>query len=226
MANADLPYVYQRSAARPGPGQVRSLAHKRYSCSVISFFWGVDRPYQSWARTRCSWPTTTGRTSTASSTTWPCRRIPACTSTRPARLDPAMAPAGQDTLIAIVPVGHLDEQNKQDWLALRDQGPPRRVPPPGQPGIHDLEGHHQVRSELHPAVLAQALQPGERLHPRTVAQPDPARLPAAANRHPHYHNLYFAGASTHPGTGLPTALVSARLAAARIVEELGMAGGT
>ena len=39
------------------------------------------------------------------------------------------------------------------------------------------------------------------------------------NQHPHYHNLYFVGASTHPGTGVPTALVSARLAAERIVEK-------
>ena len=40
------------------------------------------------------------------------------------------------------------------------------------------------------------------------------------NRHPRYRNLYFAGASTHLGTGLPTALVSARLAAERIRDEL------
>src|SRR6266496_3246708 len=32
-----------------------------------------------------------------------------------------------------------------------------------------------------------------------------------ANRHQRYHNLYFVGASTHPGTGIPTALISARL---------------
>jgi phytoene dehydrogenase-like protein len=40
------------------------------------------------------------------------------------------------------------------------------------------------------------------------------------NRHPRYHNLYFVGASTHPGTGVPTALVSARLVARRVMEEL------
>jgi phytoene dehydrogenase-like protein len=40
------------------------------------------------------------------------------------------------------------------------------------------------------------------------------------NRHARYHNLYFAGASTHPGTGMPTAMVSGRLAAERIMEEL------
>ena len=40
------------------------------------------------------------------------------------------------------------------------------------------------------------------------------------NRHPRYHNLYFVGASTHPGTGMPTAMVSGRLAAERIMDEL------
>jgi len=40
------------------------------------------------------------------------------------------------------------------------------------------------------------------------------------NRHPRYHNLYFVGASTHPGTDLPTALVSARLVSTRILDDL------
>ncbi len=42
------------------------------------------------------------------------------------------------------------------------------------------------------------------------------------NRHPDYDNLYFVGASTHPGTGLPTAMVSGRLVARRITEEMGI----
>jgi phytoene desaturase len=41
------------------------------------------------------------------------------------------------------------------------------------------------------------------------------------NRHARYHNLYFVGASTRPGTGMPTSLISARLAAQRMVEDLG-----
>jgi phytoene dehydrogenase-like protein len=41
------------------------------------------------------------------------------------------------------------------------------------------------------------------------------------NRHPRYHNLYFTGASTRPGTGMPTAMVSGRQAAQRILDELG-----
>ena len=37
-------------------------------------------------------------------------------------------------------------------------------------------------------------------------------------QHPHYHNLYFTGASTRPGTGMPTAMISGRQAAQRIVD--------
>jgi len=40
------------------------------------------------------------------------------------------------------------------------------------------------------------------------------------NRHQRYKNLYFVGASTHPGTGLPIVLISARLVVERILKEL------
>jgi len=40
------------------------------------------------------------------------------------------------------------------------------------------------------------------------------------NRHARYPNLYFAGASTHPGTGVPTAIVSGRLVAERVADDL------
>ena len=41
------------------------------------------------------------------------------------------------------------------------------------------------------------------------------------NRHRRFRNMYFAGASTHPGTGVPTAMASGRLAARRIAAEQG-----
>ena len=43
------------------------------------------------------------------------------------------------------------------------------------------------------------------------------------NRHGRFRNLYFAGASTHPGTGLPLVLLSARLVTERILRDLGLA---
>ena len=43
LANADLPYVYQNLL--PPDEWLKTCERKRYSCSVISFFWGVDKPY-------------------------------------------------------------------------------------------------------------------------------------------------------------------------------------
>jgi phytoene dehydrogenase-like protein len=39
------------------------------------------------------------------------------------------------------------------------------------------------------------------------------------NRHKQFKNLYFVGASTHPGTGLPIVLLSAKLTTQRILKE-------
>ncbi len=39
------------------------------------------------------------------------------------------------------------------------------------------------------------------------------------NRHRKFRNLYFSGASTHPGTGLPIVLLSAKLVVERILKE-------
>jgi phytoene desaturase len=44
-------------------------------------------------------------------------------------------------------------------------------------------------------------------------------LPAPAQPAPVHKNLYFVGASTHPGTGLPIVLLSARLVVERILKE-------
>jgi phytoene dehydrogenase-like protein len=42
------------------------------------------------------------------------------------------------------------------------------------------------------------------------------------NRHARYRNLYFVGASTHPGTGVATVLISARLTSERILQDTGI----
>jgi phytoene dehydrogenase-like protein len=39
------------------------------------------------------------------------------------------------------------------------------------------------------------------------------------NQHARYSNLYFVGASTHPGTGLPIVLLSAKLTTARVLRD-------
>ncbi|MCC7451541.1 MAG: phytoene desaturase [Anaerolineae bacterium] len=218
VANADLPYVYQNLL--PDADLTERVTHKRFSCSVISFFWGVDKPYPALG------PHTLfladdyreNFDSIIDQLTLPDN--PSLYIHAPARLDPAMAPPREDTLIAIVPVGHLGERDEQDWMSIRDlarQAVFRRL---ATLGITDLEAHLKFEVNFTPLSwrsrynLMRGSTHGlcHNLTQLGYFRPH--------NRHPRYHNLYFVGASTHPGTGIPTALISGRLVANRVVEEL------
>src|SRR5688572_10699789 len=59
----------------------------------------------------------------------------------PARLDLSMAPEGQDTVIAIVPVGHVSDNEEQKWAAVRDQARRHVFRRLRTLGITDLKDH-------------------------------------------------------------------------------------
>jgi phytoene desaturase len=218
LANADLPYVYEQLL--PPGGEAKQLRRKRFSCSVISFFWGVDKVYRTLpAHTlfladdyRENFVSIIHDLSLPAN---PCLYLHA-----PARLDPAMAPAGQDTLIAIVPVGHMSENGTQDWAAMRDEARRHVFRRLRALGITDLEEHIKFEVNYTPLSWRKRynLMKGSThglCHNLTQLAYFRPR-----NRHARYHNLYFVGASTHPGTGIPTAMVSGRLAAERMIDEM------
>jgi len=222
LANADLPYVYRELL--PTDGQERRMERKRYSCSTVSFFWGVDKRYdQLGAHTlfladdyRANFESIDRRLTIPEN--------PSLYVHAPARLDPSMAPPGQDTLIGIVPVGHLSSNGDQDWRAIRDAAREHIFRRLALVGVTDLEAHIKFEMNYTPLSwrkrynLVKGATHGLSHNLTQLAYFRPA------NRHPRYPNLYFAGASTRPGTGLPTALVSGRLAAARLLEDAGAWG--
>ena len=217
LANADLPYIYQNLL--PQDGQVKKLNRKRYSCSVISFFWGVDKPYETLPPHtlfladdyRANFDSIIRDLSLPAN--------PSLYVHAPARLDPTMAPQGQDTLIAIVPVGHMSENGEQDWAGLRDEARRHVFRRLASIGITDLESHIKFETTFTPLSwkkrynLVKGSTHGlcHNLMQLGYFRPD--------NRHVQYHNLYFTGASTRPGTGMPTAMVSGRQSAQRIMDD-------
>ena len=229
LANADLPYVYNNLL--PQDGESKSLERKRFSCSVISFFWGVDKPYEQLnphtlflaEDYRENFDTIIHDLTLPAN---PCLYIHA-----PSRLDPSMAPEGQDTLIAIVPVGHMSENGEQakhaakrpggqDWAAIRDRARQQVFRRLKTLGITDLEEHIKFEVNYTPLSWRKRynLMKGSThglCHNLTQLGYFRPR-----NKHARYQNLYFVGASTHPGTGVPTAMVSGRLAAQRIMDDL------
>jgi phytoene desaturase len=218
LANADLPYVYKNLL--PADGEARRLERKKFSCSVISFFWGVDKTYPELPPHtlfltddyRANFDAIIRDLSLPAD---PCLYIHA-----PTRLDAAMAPEGQDTLIGIVPVGHMSENGEQDWAEIRDRARQHVFRRLRTLGITDLEAHIKFEVNYTPLSwrkrynLMKGSTHGLCHNLTQLAYFRPA------NKHSRYHNVYFVGASTRPGTGMPTAMVSGRLAAQRITDDL------
>jgi phytoene dehydrogenase-like protein len=130
-----------------------------------------------------------------------------------------MAPPKQDTITAIVPVGHLNEANEQDWQTLRDQARQDVFKRLALLGITDLESHIKFEVNYTPLSWRKRYNLVKGSTHGLCHNLTQLGYLRPSNHHARYHNLYFVGASTHPGTGIPTALVSARLVAERIVEE-------
>ena len=217
LANADLPYVYQNLL--PQEEKSTTMANMRYSCSTISFFWGLDKTYDMIEPHTLFLADDYRENFKSIDRDLSLPANPSLYIHAPARLDPSMAPDGKDTLIAIVPVGHLSEDGEQNWNRLRDEARQHVFRRLESLGITDLQ--HQIKFEESYTPLSWRkkynLVKGS-THGLAHTLPQMAYF-RPANRHHRYGNLYFVGASTHPGTGVPTAMVSGRLVSARILDE-------
>ena len=110
LANADLPYVYQDLL--PQDGMAAKLIQKRFSCSVISFFWGMDKAYPQLAPHTLFLADHYRENFERIDRDLGLPTNPNLYIHAPARLDPSMAPRGGDTVTAIIPVGHLSEKER------------------------------------------------------------------------------------------------------------------
>lgn len=218
LANADLPYVYRDLL--PADRDAPKLWRKEFSCSTVNFLWGVDRTYEALGAHTLFLADDDRANFEAISRDLGLAANASVYVHVPARLDASMAPPGADTITAIVPVGHLGDDDRRDAPDLRERAREQVLRRLAAIGITDLEAHITFEATLTPQWwaarynLARGATHGlsHRLSQMAWFRP--------ANRHRRYRNLYFAGASTRPGTGLPTAMVSGRLVAQRIVAEL------
>jgi phytoene desaturase len=219
LANADLPYVYEQLL--PLDSTAEGLTRKRFSCSTISFFWGLDRTYESLQPHTLFLADDYRENFDSIVRDHDLPANPSVYLHAPTKLDPDVAPPGRETLTAIVPVGHLRDDGRQDWDALRDRARDQVFRRLSGIGITDLREHITFEESYTPITwasrhnLARGATHGLA---HTLTQMGWFR---PSHRHRRYRNLYFAGASTHPGTGVPTAMASGRLAARRIVAETG-----
>jgi phytoene desaturase len=220
IGNADLPYIYKELL--PPSRTAKSLDRKQYTCSTIMFYWGMDQAYPQIAHHNVFLG---GDYRGSFESIFKEHGLPARPSFyvhAPARTDPAAAPPGQDTLYVLVPVGHLDGRAAQDWDGMIDRARNtvlHRLAT--EMNLHDLGDHIKFEVVYQPQTWKERfnLEKGAAFGlSHNFMQVGYLR---PQNRHRKFRNLYFAGASTHPGTGLPIVLLSAKLATERILEDMG-----
>jgi phytoene dehydrogenase-like protein len=113
VSNADLPYTHRKLL--PGRLKAARLDRLKYSCSAISFHWGLDKSYPQLSHHNVFLSdnfeeglTRIFRDKSVSDT-------PSFYVHAPCRTDPSAAPEGHDTLSFVVAAGHLDSRKPQDW---------------------------------------------------------------------------------------------------------------
>jgi phytoene desaturase len=220
IANADLPYVYRELL--PDAAEADRLERLKYTCSAIMFYWGVDRAYPQLGTHNVF---LSGNYRASFDSIFKDRTLPEQPSFyvhAPTRVDPTAAPAGQDTLFVLVPVGHLDERAPQHWTELTARARTAVLQRLERMGVHDLEQHIKFQvaytprnwQTLYNLAKGAAFSLSHNFMQVGYLRPQ--------NRHRQYRNLYFVGGSTHPGTGLPIILISARLTTERILQEVAL----
>jgi len=218
VANADLPYVYRELL----PDRFRSarIEHLQYSCSAITFHWGLDKMYPQLENhsvfvSRHYKESLEKIFDENGMSDEPCFYVHA-----PAASDPSAAPRDQDSISIIVPVGHLDPKKEQDWNKLKQTARASVIQRLKKEGLEDIEEHIKFEICYMPKTWNSAYNIsrgsvfGSINH--NIFQMGYFR---PHNRHSRYKNLYFVGGSTHPGNGVPLVLLSSKLTSERILKE-------
>lgn len=135
---------------------------------------------------------------------------------RPSATDPEMAPANGDAFYVLAPVPNLN--GKQDWEKLEPiltQHILLTLQQRLMPDLFEqLGATHSITPRYFQDALSSPFGSGFSIAP-TLTQSAGLRF---HNRSPHFDNLYFVGAGTHPGAGVPGVVSSAGVVA-RLVQE-------
>lgn len=141
----------------------------------------------------------------------------------PSQLDESAAPEGKESMVVLVPVGHIVDANKDRFDELIKKARIQVI---------------QLIEERLKIENFESLIEGEMINdPRTwnekfnlwkgsilgLSHNIPQVLYFRPGTRSHlFKNLYFVGASAHPGTGVPIVLCGAKLVEKQILEDLGI----
>ncbi|KAL3420038.1 phytoene dehydrogenase [Phlyctema vagabunda] len=240
VVNADLVYAYNNlfpTSTASTKSYAKSLQKRDGSCSSISFYWGLSQQIPELTthnifladEYRESFDSIFDRQSIP--------REPSFYVNVPSRTDPSAAPQGKDSIVILVPVGHLLNSSTSASKAC-DGGIPREqdwnsiVESTRKTVQKTIEARTGCAS-LAPLIVHESLntpftwEETFNLDKGSILGLSHSFFNVLAFRpktkHPQIKNCYFVGASTHPGTGVPIVLAGAKITTEQVLGDLGLA---
>ncbi|PWY65988.1 phytoene dehydrogenase [Aspergillus heteromorphus CBS 117.55] len=225
VVNADLTYAYNHLL--PKSVYAETLKKRQTSCSSISFYWSLDTTFPELKSHNVFLADEYRESFDAIFKDNHIPDHPSFYVHVPSRLDPSAAPAGKDAVVVLVPVGHLG-----DPPASNKESP--KTPEPSWDNTIS-----QTRTLILDTIEART---GASLRDHLVNEQieTPRTWQAKYNLdrgailglshsffnvlsfrpricHPWIRDLFFVGASTHPGTGVPVCLAGSGIVCQEIL---------
>lgn len=239
VSNADLVYTYNNLL--PETSYARSLSMREASCSSISFYWSISRAVPK-LQAHNIFLADDYRESFDS--IFKQHLIPAEPSfyvNVPSRVDPSAAPEGKDSIVVLVPVGHLlsDKSGTHRGTSKSANSPEDTVN-----SVQDWDSMVSLARETVIATIQSRIgvDLSRLIQHEVINTPytwkDKFNLDKGAilglshsffnvlsfrpgTQHSQFKNLYFVGASTHPGTGVPICIAGSKIVAEQILKGSG-----
>lgn len=220
VINADLVYAYNNLL--PSSQYARSLKTRAASCSSISFFWSFDSIIEELDVHNIFLADQYSESFDAIFKKHSLPDDPSFYINVPSRIDKTAAPTGKDAAVILVPISHLLEKQSdvKDWDAL--------VANTRNLILETIETRTGARN------LRQRLLHEDFNTPVTWREKfnlDRGAILGLSHsffnvlcwrpktRHDDISGLYFVGASTHPGTGVPVCLAGGKIVSKQIIND-------
>jgi len=242
IINADLVYAYNNLfPTSNSQTYAKSLQKRAGSCSSISFYWSLSQTVPQLKthnifladEYRESFDSIFDRQSIP--------REPSFYVNVPSRIDPTAAPPGKDALVVLVPVGHLLNSSTSsapygDPTATSGAGIPLKAEQDWESIV--ASARQTILSTIESRTGCAPLQnliTHEELNTPTSWEStfnlDKGSILGLSHsffnvlafrpktKHPNIKGVYFVGASTHPGTGVPIVLAGSKITTEQILND-------
>ncbi len=222
LVNADLPWAY-KNLLQDTPARLKRLEKMKYTSSAFMMYLGTRRKITALDHHNVFFG---GDYQGSFTDIFDRKQVPADPSfyvNAPSHTDPSLAPEGKDALYVLVPVPH--QAPHLDWKVEGEKVRQKVFARLKETLGDDLEREIEVERDFTPDDWAGTynLDRGAAFGlSHHFFQVGPFR---PANQDPTLRNVFFVGASTQPGTGLPMVMLSAKLVAERVSNWAGAAEG-